>query len=666
MILSRGTLKLATMLNLIAVGLTVLLVVVNLAGLSLATMRFMRGYGLARAASPLLAVMPFFLLEHFIGLGRLGWLWPLTTAASVWIICRRFSELKENWVTEALFLAGFFYSFMWRFARPDLDAGSEKMTDLGFITNYLAGTRLPPVDRWLPPFPFDVYYGLQYYAAALLGRIFAVDAGFAYHLSLSVIVGISVVAAGGAARLLCARSRWWLLPTAGFLFGGTGVSPWMWLLRSHPLISDSMRFIGGSATPGMADTALGRWLVSVANVPAQNALELPAETFGYLAYLGDLHPPIAGFYLLALALFCIAIAERTGEQRIAPAVLAATIPLTLAADAWNFPLQAALFGAWVLYRLRERRTPDWWACGAGMFAAALSVLPFLQRFGLRSLDYATSLRLVPANLHTHALLGLLLAYPLVAVLALTLVHRRTDRLALWLAGLCIVLLAASELFFIDDVYSGRYERFNTTLKWWPWIYAAGLLAVGSLNIASPSAIRRRLTIVAIYIPTLFVADLAMQLTTVPRSHIGRMSGDAWITDNSVNKAILEYLRAEPQGIVLQRHARGAFTESPALTMFSGQTSFLGWPSHENLWRGYRPDIGIRENQVARFYRGELEDATGWLVQNHVDHVLWLYPEAELPPGSFDRIQLQISGAYYWREFERPGDRHCGVWSRRNL
>jgi uncharacterized membrane protein len=652
------------MLNLIAVGLTALLVLVNLTGLALATQRLARSYAMARSVSPLLLVAPLFCLEHIVGLGALAWLWPITTAASLWLIYSRISDLKANWVTEALFLSGFFYAFAWRFARPNLDASSEKLTDLGFITNYLAGSRLPPVDRWLPPYHFDVYYGFQYYAAALLGRIFGLDAGFTYQLAFCVIVALSVTAAGCAARLLCKRRQWWLLPTAGFLLGGTGISPWISFLREHALISDSMRFIGGSATPGSLNTGLGLWLLDITHVPAKEALELPAETFGYLAYLGDLHPPMAGFYLLALALLCIATAERTDDQTIAPAILAATVPLTLAADAWNFPLQLALVGTWVAYRLCGRRPPNWRACAAGLGAAAVLMLPFLQGFGARSLDYGTRFRLVPAAMHAQPLLALLIFYPLLMVLALSLLGRRKDRLALWLAGLCVVLLAASEFFFVDDVYSGKFERFNTTLKWWPWIMAVGLLAVGSLNLASRSTARRRWTMLALYIPTLFVGDLAMQLILWPSPHMGRMSGDAWLTADRVDKAILEYLRAQPPGIVLQRPARGAFTESPGLTMHAGQTSFLGWPGHENLWRGYRVDIGIRENQVARFYRGELEDSADWLTQNHVDHVLWLRPEGEQPEGSFDRIQLQISGAYYWREFDRQGERRIGVWSRR--
>jgi uncharacterized membrane protein len=652
------------MLALIAIGIGLSILLVNLAGLSLAAMRLTRDYALARAASPVLLVVPLFFLEHFAGLGWLAWVWPVTTAASLWLVWKHVREIEAHWKTEVLFLGGFFYAFAWRFCFPDLNASSEKLTDLGFIGNYLAGTRLPPVDRWFPPFAFDVYYGLQYYGAALMGRIFGMDGGYTYNLSFCVLVGMTVVAAGGAARLLCGRRRWWLLPLAAFLLGGTGASPLMPLIHRRPALHESMRFIGGSAVPGTVDTAFGKWLVSASGVPAKDAPELPAETFSYLVYLGDLHPPVSGFFLLALALLCLVLAEQNGESGFAQALLVATVPLTLAVDAWNLPLQAALVAVWMVYRVRGRNAPHWRACAAGLFLPAVLLWPFLESFGWRSLDYHTAWRLVLPGEHTPPLLGLTVLYPLAGVLVATLLARDRPRLSLWLAALCLVLLAASEAFFIDDTYSGKFNRFNTTLKWWPWIYSAGLLALGSLNLASKSRACRVVTSLALAMPALFSADLAAQFLLAPKPHIGRLAGDAWIASDPAEKAILEYLRRQPPSIVLQRPAVDAFTDSPALTMFAGQTAFLGWPAHEKLWRGARLDIDLRADQVGRFYRGELEDAAEWLVENRIDYVLWLNSEADRPPGSFEKIQTRIAEAYYWREYSHAGGARVGFWSRR--
>ena len=93
---------------------------------------------------------------------------------------------------------------------------------------------------------------------------------------------------------------------------------------------------------------------------------------------------------------------------------------------------------------------------AAGFAAALFLLePFLARFGNASAASQMAIRFVPNGLHTPPLLGLALFYPLLAVLALQLLFGDRSPRALWLCLLWIALLACSEIFFVDDLYSGN-------------------------------------------------------------------------------------------------------------------------------------------------------------------------------------------------------------------
>jgi uncharacterized membrane protein len=144
---------------------------------------------------------------------------------------------------------------------------------------------------------------------------------------------------------------------------------------------------------------------------------------------------------------------------------------------------------------------------------------------------------------------------------------------------------------------------------------------------------------------------------------GRLDGASWITSDNVERAILDFLKAQPRGIVLQRIAEGAFTPAPSLTLFAGQTAFMGWSEHEKLWRGQRVDIEARRRDVARFYAGEMEDSLDWLLANGIDHVLWLKTEDKQPAGALERIGTQIRSAYIWREYYRAGAFRVGVWSR---
>ena len=179
----------------IANVLLVLLLWINLTGLAL-VWRYAGSWSLARVGAPVALVAAIFFIEHFIGLGPLYWVLPFSTLVAIWLILRNQSYLRARWRTELIFLGAFLYALIWRYTFPDIDASSEKITDLTFIANYLGGGRLPPVDRWLPPFRFEMYYALQHYAAALIGRILDTGPGTAYNLGFCTMVALVTTAAG--------------------------------------------------------------------------------------------------------------------------------------------------------------------------------------------------------------------------------------------------------------------------------------------------------------------------------------------------------------------------------------------------------------------------------------------------------------------------------------
>jgi hypothetical protein len=657
----------------LATAFIVAVLVVNLAALALVGHRLIGHYALSRATTPVAAALALFFVEHFVGLGRLGWAWPLTTAVSLWVISRRRDVLRAHWRVEAAFLLAFAWAFAWRFASPGIVASSEKIGDLAMIASYLPGGRLPPQDAWFPPYPFDVYYSFQHYAAALLGRLFGLGPGLTYNLAFCVAIALTLTAAAAAAWTVCRAWRPTALVTAAFALGGTGATIPTHFMATPPQLYSSMRFIGDAATPAQVQTDFGRALVARAGVPAGDVLKLPSETFAYLTALGDYHPPLSGFYLLAVGLLCIVLLEREGVAprvaRASAALLAATLPVSAIANGWTLPLQGLLVATWVASRVVRRgrldwRAPEWPALGTGLLGAATLCYPFLSTFGYRSADYDVHLRLVPAGSHTPFLLGAIVLAPTVAAIALPVAIGERTRLVRWTAALWLALLVVTELFFIDDVYSGTYERFNTTLKWWPWIQAGALLTAGAYGMRSASRALRAATTAVLALVLVYGVDLGRALLTGPKPDLGKLDGAAAITGDPIERALLAYLQAQPRGIVLQRLQAGAFTPAPALVLLAGQTAFLGWPEHEKLWRGQRADVALRADEVRRFYLGELPDAAAWLRANRIDHVLWLKTESELPAGTFDRVDQQIRGAYLWREYFRVGEFRVGIWSRK--
>ena len=644
--------------NLLLVGL----LLINLTGLALLTYRFAGAWLLARAASPLLIAVPFF-LEHFIGFGSLTWLWPIVTGASAWLIARQRRVLWENRHTEAVYYVAFAYAFAWRYCFPDITASSEKLTDLSFVADYLPGVRLPPPDRWLPPSPFDMYYALQHYGAALAGRLFGLSAGQAYSFAFCLIIASCVTAAAGAAWLFVRRRGAAALLAAAFLVGGTGAAPVIrWVMAPNWLqLHSSTRFMGSSLSPDTATGPLGQWLIRTSHL-SNNSLDLPVEMFSYLVALGDFHPPLGGFLLLTVALLSIALIEAGEAYRPAHAVLAATVPLTIATNAWDLPIQAFLAGAYLACRVWARKPVPWKAVAAGAAAGAVLVQPFLAHLVSHSGDTNLAIRVVPKLAHAPLLPGLLVFYPILALLALHLLCGERTRPSLMFCAIWILLLAASEFLFVDDIYGGKFERFNTVLKWWSWIYAGTTLIIGALNLRSPSRLCRWGTVAVLLIMCVYARDLGANLLFVPKTHLGQLDGDGWIRDDPASRAVLEFLAGQPPCVVLQRVTGAGYVSEPALVMFAGQTPFLGWGNHENVWRGYRVDIDRRMEQVQTFFRGDLPDSARWLEQHRIRYVLWLKDDNKLPKGTFEKINDQIRDRYFWREFYVAGDFRVGIWS----
>ena len=638
----------------------VLVLWINLAGLALALRKLTGSWSLVRVSSPVALVAALFFVEHFAGLGNLSWLFPLGTAVSLWLVVRERSVLRSRWRTELIFHGAFLYALMWRYAFPDIDASSEKITDLTFIANYLGGGRLPPVDRWLPPFRFEMYYALQHYAAALSGRIFGLTPGMAYNLGFCTMVALVTTAAGAAAMLLVRRRLPAILLTASVLVGGVGTAPVIRFIERSPALHASVRFVGSSFSSDSATGPLGRWLLGVSHVN-QATPDLPVETFSYLVGLGDYHPPMSGYLLLMLALLAIAHIEADYAVGASHALLGASVPLILACNTWQFPLQLALAAGYLLLRTFSRKPIAWKAVAGGFTASLLLMEPFLAHFGFASVDARMPIRMVLPAQHTPPILWLLIFFPLVALLALQLLSGERSRVTVGLSVLWIALLLFSEIFFVDDLYGGKFERFNSALKWWAWIYSGGLLSIGGFNLRARSRVCRWGTTAVLVLTCSYGGELAAYYWSTPKPHLGQLDGAAAIRDDAGERVTLDLLRYAPPAIVLQRIPAGAYTSQPALTMFAGQTAFLGWPSHENVWRGNRTDIEARRNDVERFYRGDLPDSSRWLTANGIGYVLWGRDDNQLPPLTFDRLNASIGDRYMWRGYYEAGTYRVGLW-----
>ena len=369
---------------------------------------------------------------------------------------------------------------VWRFTFPDVDGGSEKIADFSYICSYYSGATIPVPDAWFSPYPSTQYYSFQHYGAALMGRVLLLPPGSAYNIGYCLLVALGGTSFWGAVFLVARKARTRrAVVLACFVIGGTGMTIIDHLTDKDVTPWTNMRFIGSAQ---MDKPPLGPWLKAYnARYPILDpegnvhVMELPGEIYSYVVFLGDYHAPLSGYYLLGLCAMGMLLWTRNrratrGDCRMhahldpsrqylgAPAPGARHPPVACGQLA---RLEAAGAG-------RRGRRGHRLACSLG--------LPF----GLHGLGVRLRHGCPPGALER--------AHAPASLPALPAPDGRHDRARLpsgspvgrRLSMLWLTLLMFTEYFYVDDEYSGLYDRFNTTLKWWPWVMA-GTLSVGPLH-----------------------------------------------------------------------------------------------------------------------------------------------------------------------------------------
>lgn len=646
-------------------GLAVASLWINLLGAGLAGRRLVDDFPIARVVGVLAVCLACFFLEHLAGWGPHPPLLPLTTAASAWLIWRDRRVVMRNWGTEILFAAGFCYCLLWRYASPDIDDTGEKMPNLMFIQGYMRGTRLPAPDLWLPPFRANFYYSFQHYGASLMGRLLGLGPGVSYHLAYCTIVGFIAMLAGSCVARLCDWRPGRAVCLLSLLVGGSGSVVAAHVLLVHPGMLSCVRFLGG-AIEHDPPTRIGAHILPLLDKPDGAARDLPMEPMSYVLINGDYHPPLAGFLLLALAATLIA-AQSTGAagrvRAMNHALLAAAVPVALISNAWVFPLLLILVGGWFAYRMLSGEQGFLIPALAGLAAAAVLEYPYLIEFTQQAISSNAALGLTQPGDHTPWLGWCLTFWPVVGILVLGLLGRERRSLSVFLIVIWALELAATEFLYNHDVYGGVWIRFNSTLKWWGWVYAGIVLTLGARNLGSGSRLCRYGTAVLLLPGLVFAADLHRHYNFIARTaSTGFLAGSGWLNRDPIARDMVIVLAARPDGIALESGVKMENTESPAIPLFAGKQSLIGWPWHETTWRGAFAEIRERLAQTTDFYEGKLPNPLDWLLHNNVRYVIWLPRDCVDADSRFAPLNDRIKAQYFWHELYQENNRFkVGFW-----
>ncbi len=662
--------------------LSIGLLYLHLAGITLLLGRWLP-YPIARASGVLLFTMLLFFLEHFVGLGAIDWLWPLGTVVALGLIFVNAKTLKtkEFRHAEIAFLLAFAYGLCWKILIPDIYPSSERITDLYFMSNYFDGHRLPPPDHWYAGQRFNFYYALQHYGAALMGRWFGWQIGFALNVGFALLMGMALALAWDfVVRIVPQRAgRAALILALGL--GGTGISPLLPALVAQipgaapnpAAINENMwasaRFIGSYDTRINVEWGMKLFADSKSAAdPKFEPRELPLENFGYQYFLGDYHPPLGGFFLLFLMLALLAWQQYSPTTpRIAqkPAVpqflLAFTVPAMLVTNTWILPMQACLLLVWAVWRKWHKETVIWSALIAGGSLGFVLIYPFLSGFANHAPH--TAMRWVRAVDHTGGGHFLALMWPLLALFALAATElRRRPLVGLFILAFGL-MMALGEFVWVDDPSVGRFERTNTTMKWWGWMWSGALLSVGALALSASQKWVRVAAFVVLCGPLYYAVPTVQYLSHMPLSSLGRLDGAAWFVKDSPVAAAVAYLKEAPRGIVLENWQGDAYTNQTVYALNSGQVSLMGWPAHVALWHNGAPEVWAMRQQIIDFYKGTLPQALNWLRHNNVRYVVWGHNERH--QENWQQVHEALAAGYEWHPFvvQEPNDR-VGIWVRR--
>ena len=675
-------------MSVIYLVLSIGLLYLHLVGVTLLGGRWLP-YPIARAAGVLLVTMGFFFIEHFIGLGTINWFWPLSTLAALGIIFAHRDTLKipDFQRAEWVFLLAFAYGLCWKMLVPDIYPSSERVTDLYFMSNYYDGETLPPPDHWYAGHRFNFYYAFQHYGAALLGRWFGWQIGFALNISFVLLMAMGLALAWDfTARFVRQRASRAVLILA-LALGGTGVTPLLGSLveeqqseaqnqaqtaaQSTERMWASARFIG--SYDARINTELGLKLFpqpAEPPAPKWEPRELPLENFGYQYFLGDYHPPLGGFFLLFLMLALIGWGQYAGATETPPHpqktalqqfLLAFTVPAMLVTNTWILPMQACLLLAWVVWRKWQKEAVIWGALIAGAGLGFVLIYPFLSGFAANTLQ--TPIRWVRALDHTEPLRFLLLMWPVLVLFALAATEVRRRPLVLMFVFGFAVMMALGEFVWVDDPSAGRYERTNTTMKWWGWMWSGALLSSGALALASGRLWVRSLAFLVLCGPIAYAIPTAQYLSHLPLTSFGRLEGSAWFVRDRPVAAAVNWLKQAPRGIVLENWQGDAYNNQTLYALNSGQVSLMGWPSHVSLWHSGAPEVWAKRQEIIEFYKGILPEPLNWLLRNNVRYVVWGHTERNA--GNWQQVHNGLAARYDWHPFvvQSPNDR-VGIWVRR--
>lgn len=236
-----------------------------------------------------------------------------------------------------------------------------------------------------------------------------------------------------------------------------------------------------------------------------------------------------------------------------------------------------------------------------------------------------------------------------------------------------------DFFYISDVYTNPYNRFNTVMKIYVemWIFF-GIASASSLffilgksptfkGFADHAVTSRRIWMITVLF--LFLASaispVAMSLTLTGNKetlygkppYIDTLNGlDYLIIDNFGDMLAIDWIDNNIEGSHVIVEAPGeAYEYSSRISALTGLPTIIGWKSHETTWRSFSANVNVRSEDVEKIYNSTNNTETLELLQKYNAKFIYI--------GKIEREKYASEGL---QKFETYPEYYAQIYNLENV
>ncbi len=635
-----------------------------------------RGYSVSKILGILLFSYISWILSYAIGYSR----FEIFLALLLLCIFSGYLYLKSVTCTdrrlflwnELIFILIFLFFLLIRSYNPEIHGG-EKVNDFMHMNEILRSSSFPPNDAWLSGFKLNMYYYFGTFTIATITKLAGTPGYIAYNIGMSLLPALAAGAAFGIGYNLTRSKKAGIFAIFMLVFAG----------NLFPAAVVSAHILGISQSPwGGVPDIIDYW-------GASRIIPYTINEFPYFSFIfGDFHAHVIAipFVLLAITLILdFYFAEEV--SRIAVISLGLGIGSLFAINSWDYFTYAAFFVLVLLIKYTigskhvslgaSRLIGLLRSLGTGFSILLLGLLMFLLYIiefkssgiqGIKPVVERTALLnfLVVYNLFLFLIFSFMLInmpelkykkliLVLLALLSISLYfvpsfqtlsvfvplaflccvnmysfYKNNDTHRLFVSALILMglgILVFCELFFLDDLLGGEWERMNTVFKFYIQVWILWSLACAYAFFDLYKKKYRMKNIVMLILSILVILN-SIYIYTGTYAKAERFSqspsldGLAFMkkSDYGIYDAIF-WLNKNINGTPVILEAPGeSYQDTSRLSAYTGLPTVIGWSGHETVWRNNWAEISQRISDVDKIYNTDnYSEASGLLKKYNVSY-----------------------------------------------